>query len=422
MSSIPAPSYDLVGIGFGPANLALAIALDDARRSGRAVPTMHFVERQQAFGWHSGLLLEGASMQVSFLKDLATQRDPRSGYTFLCYLHARRRLSEFINLRNFYPSRVEFHDYLAWCAEQLASSVEYGSEVMTIDPWRPSRSAPIRGFTVVSRPMGCDGPPRVLHATALALGTGLAPRLPPQVTGSKRVWHSGELLHRLQRSDVACARRFVVIGAGQSAAECALYLHQQFPKASVHIVMHGFGFHRAEDSAFVNRLYDPESVDRFYACSATARERIRSEHRSTNYGAVDGRLIDELFALWYRERVRGPVRLHIENLNHLAGVRDVGDRVELDVTEVGTGTHRVLVADQVVCATGYDVRTPEALMAPELAACICRDEDGHVKIRRDYRLETSAACMAPVFVHSASEATHGLSATLISNRLLNFHR
>ena len=45
--------YDAVGIGFGPSNLALAIALEERGDTGR----MRFFERQECFGWHRDMLL-----------------------------------------------------------------------------------------------------------------------------------------------------------------------------------------------------------------------------------------------------------------------------------------------------------------------------------------------------------------------------
>ena len=63
---------DVVGIGFGPSNLALAIAVeehndalrrDDPARS-RALEA-RFFEKKTQFGWHPGMLLPGATLQVS---------------------------------------------------------------------------------------------------------------------------------------------------------------------------------------------------------------------------------------------------------------------------------------------------------------------------------------------------------------------
>ena len=85
-----------------------------------------FIERQPEFGWHRDMLLDDCRMQISFLKDLVTQRDPTSRFTFINYLFERGRLNEFVNLKNFYPTRVEFHDYLSWVAQAFDDRVHYG--------------------------------------------------------------------------------------------------------------------------------------------------------------------------------------------------------------------------------------------------------------------------------------------------------
>src|SRR5690606_15444079 len=110
----PTPVYDVVGVGFGPSNLALAIALaeyEEQRGPGDPVVTARFLERQESFAWHSGMLIDDATMQVSFLKDLVTLRNPASRFSFLSYLHARDRLVDFINHKTLFPLRAEFDDY-----------------------------------------------------------------------------------------------------------------------------------------------------------------------------------------------------------------------------------------------------------------------------------------------------------------------
>ncbi len=88
------PVYDVVGVGFGPSNLALAIAIaEQNERAGGVGPvTSLFFERQHEFGWHRGMLIDDATMQVSFLKDLVTMRNPTSDFSFLSYLHGADRL------------------------------------------------------------------------------------------------------------------------------------------------------------------------------------------------------------------------------------------------------------------------------------------------------------------------------------------
>ena len=98
--------HDLIGIGFGPSNIALAIALDEQRQAGQAKDAL-FIERQPCFAWHPHMLLDNAHMQISFLKDLVTPRNPGSRFSFLNYLHSKGRLQDFINLQTFFPSRHE---------------------------------------------------------------------------------------------------------------------------------------------------------------------------------------------------------------------------------------------------------------------------------------------------------------------------
>lgn len=64
---------DLLGVGIGPFNLALA-ALSDGVPGLRTA----FFERCHEFRWHPGLMIEGASLQVPFLADLVSLVAPES--------------------------------------------------------------------------------------------------------------------------------------------------------------------------------------------------------------------------------------------------------------------------------------------------------------------------------------------------------
>ncbi|KAI9821380.1 MAG: hypothetical protein M1832_003387 [Thelocarpon impressellum] len=134
---------DLICVGFGPASLAIAVALQDALTSAtppdiprlrQRSPKVLFLERQRRFAWHAGMLLPGAKMQISFIKDLATLRDPRSEFTFMNYLHKNNRLVQFSNLGTFLPLRLEYEDYMRWCATAFDDAVEYGQQVLDVTP------------------------------------------------------------------------------------------------------------------------------------------------------------------------------------------------------------------------------------------------------------------------------------------------
>ena len=129
---------DLLCVGFGPASLSIAIALSDklfaTAPASRVLPRVQFLEKQDKFAWHAGMQLSGAHMQISFLKDLATPRDPTSPFTFINYLKAQGggRLQKFINLGTFLPARSEYEDYLRWCSSHFINSAKYNSEITRI--------------------------------------------------------------------------------------------------------------------------------------------------------------------------------------------------------------------------------------------------------------------------------------------------
>lgn len=122
--------YDLVCIGFGPAQIATAIA----NRENKAPSKVLFLERKPAFSWHSGAHGSRTRMDTPFMYDLATLRNPRSAFSYVNYLLAQKRLIEFANSDRLSPLRVEFEDYLRWCAEQFQGQVRYGIEALTVVP------------------------------------------------------------------------------------------------------------------------------------------------------------------------------------------------------------------------------------------------------------------------------------------------
>jgi len=85
------PAYDLIGVGIGPSNLSLAALSHDVRDFKSL-----FFDSKPHFQWHSGLSLDGARIQVSFLKDLVSLVDPTNPFSFVNYLSKRRRLYSYI--------------------------------------------------------------------------------------------------------------------------------------------------------------------------------------------------------------------------------------------------------------------------------------------------------------------------------------
>lgn len=395
--------HDLVGIGFGPSNLGLAIALAE-----QDLPlTVRFVERQQVFGWHRGMLLEDATMQISFLKDLVTLRDPTSRFSFLSYLKDRGRLVDFINYGSAFPTRLEFHDYLEWSAARFADRVDYGTSVERIAAV-PEDPALVDVHTSAGT---------VLRARNVVLATGLQPHLPDGVRTGERVWHSRDLLQRI--GSVTDPKRVIVVGAGQSAAETLDHLHRTFPEAEVCAVFSRYGYSPADDSSFANRVFDPEAVDDFFGASTEVKDLILGYHANTNYSVVDPELIEALYRRHYHEKVSGRERLRFLNVSRIADVVPVGDAtgeplVDLVIESMLDGHREIMTADLVVYATGYRPSDPCGLLG-ELADSCVRDGTGRLDVDRDYRVRTTPELGAGIYLQGPTERTHGLSSTLLSN-------
>ena len=404
--SVPGESqvFDIVGIGFGPANLALAIAIEEhnASCSSGDEITACFVERQVRFGWHRGMLLEGATMQIAFPKDLATFRNPTSSYSFVAYLHDRGRLVDFVNHQTFFPTRTEFHDYLEWAAGRVSADVRYDCSVRHVTGGRePDGSVEM---------LNIETDRGTIRARNVAFAAGLRERIPDWATTSRHCFHNHQFLSRIDALGELVHNRFVVLGAGQSAAEVVQYLHSSFPQAEVHSVFSRFGYSPADDSPYANRIFDPASVDELHRAPDHERRRLLGLHRGTNYSVVDIELINQLYASEYQERVRDRRRLFMRRASDVVGVRDIADGVEVNVRSNLDGLSDTLACDALVLATGF-VPAPLAPIFGDLLP----DGVESPPVERDYRMRTAEHIRSGIYLQGGTEESHGLTSSLLSN-------
>lgn len=237
--------YDLICIGFGPASLAIAIALHDQGTAARVL----FLERQPEFAWHAGMLLPGSRMQISFIKDLATLRDPRSKFTFLNYLHVKKRLATFTNLGTFLPLREEFNDYLTWCASHFKDFVRYGQDVTSV---APVGEMLVKRWIVTSKDIKHGGEKR-LTARHVVVAVGGRPNIPNvlrQNPLNSRIIHSSGYTSAVPKllNERSKAYRIAVVGAGQSAAEIFNDIHTRYPNSKTTLIIKGSALRPSDDS------------------------------------------------------------------------------------------------------------------------------------------------------------------------------
>jgi L-ornithine N5-oxygenase len=402
--------YDLIGVGFGPSNLALAIALEEQGEASARKFDSLFLDRQGDYRWHGDTLVSQSELQISFLKDLVSLRNPTSRHSFVNYLHRHDRLVDFINLGTFYPCRMEYNDYLRWVAAHFAEQSRYGERVEQVEPVFGT-DGNIDLLDVVSiDELGMEHRRRT---RSVVVSTGGTPRIPTvfqSVRDDSRVFHHSKYLSRIAQHK--CARgepmRVALVGGGQSAAEAFIDLNDCYPSVQVDMILRNEVLKPADDSPFVNQIFAPDNTDTFFNQPDTERKRLIDEFHNTNYSVVDLNLIEQIYGILYRQKVSGRMRHAFRCHTVVEEAVAQPEGVRLTLRDIATGGKASQQYDAVILATGYERKSHHALLAP-LAEYL-----GDFEVERNYRVRAEPKLKAGVFVQGFSQSSHGLSDTLLS--------
>ncbi|HCW0224058.1 TPA: L-ornithine N(5)-monooxygenase PvdA [Pseudomonas aeruginosa] len=400
--------HDLIGVGFGPSNIALAIALQERAQAQGALEVL-FLDKQGDYRWHGNTLVSQSELQISFLKDLVSLRNPTSPYSFVNYLHKHDRLVDFINLGTFYPCRMEFNDYLRWVASHFQEQSRYGEEVLRIEPMLSAGQ--VEALRVISR--NADGEELVRTTRALVVSPGGTPRIPQvfrALKGDGRVFHHSQYLEHMAKQPCSSGKpmKIAIIGGGQSAAEAFIDLNDSYPSVQADMILRASALKPADDSSFVNEVFAPKFTDLIYSREHAERERLLREYHNTNYSVVDTDLIERIYGVFYRQKVSGIPRHAFRCMTTVERATATAQGIELALRDAGSGELSVEIYDAVILATGYERQLHRQLLEP-LAEYL-----GDHEIGRDYRLQTDERCKVAIYAQGFSQASHGLSDTLLS--------
>ncbi|MEO6503433.1 MAG: SidA/IucD/PvdA family monooxygenase [Jatrophihabitantaceae bacterium] len=398
------PEIELLAIGAGPSNLALAVAIEEMAPSDFARKCV-VIEQHDDIVWQRGMLLPWAQSQVSFLKDLVTMRNPRSRFTFTNYLYETQRLHDFINMSSFLPFRLEVSSYLQWVARSLSLvRVRYGRRCMRVDVVR-SAAGEITGWLVELS----DG--SVLTARNLVVGIGREPHIPEafQSLDKAKLIHSTEYADRIDAFDHSAPLRVAVVGAAQSAAEMLWETHQRMPAAECAMIMRTVGLGYYQTSQFTNELYFPSFTDTFYAAPPEARQRVLQEMRRTNYAGVTPELLNTIYRQMYLERLIGHQRLRMIPSTDITETRMEADEVVLTLAEQLTGRRTELRCDVVMLGTGFERKLPALTQAIADLVGVER-----FLVSRAYRAILPPTVSAGCYLQGTNEESHGIADSLIS--------
>ncbi|MCD0446076.1 lysine N(6)-hydroxylase/L-ornithine N(5)-oxygenase family protein [Glycomyces sp. A-F 0318] len=384
--------HDFIGIGLGPFNLGLA-----ALTAPIADLDGVFLERKTNVDWHPGMLIEGTTMQVPFMADLATLADPTSEFSFLNYLKENGRIYPFYIRESFFQLRTEFQDYLRWAAARL-DNLRFGRTVTGV-AWADGV------YAVRSEGPGGD---EVHHGRKLVLGTGTPPWIPPACRGLEgdTVCHASAYLEHRDRLK-ACGS-VTVVGSGQSAAEVYRDLLEDVGTGGYELnwVTRSPRFFPLEYTKLTLEMTSPEYVDYFHGLPPAKRDELNAAQKGL-YKGINAELINEIYDLLYRKRFeQGSVatRLLTNCTLERAAVDEKGLRLGVRQHEQDRAFE--LRTEGLVLATGYSRRLP-GFMDP-VRDRLRFDATGRLDARRDYSVD--AAGEGEVFVQNAELATHGFTA------------
>ena len=385
---------DLIGVGAGPANLSLASLLTTARERGLTSITATFFECEATVFWHSLQMFPGSLMQTEFYRDLVTPIDPTSKFSFLNYLKVRARLDQFFCSSTIYPTRREFEDYFRWVAEQI-DEVIFGVDVNCVD-----YDAKKHLFVVDA---GTHGRCAAKH---IVLGSGAQPS-----SGAGRSDRIVDVSRLLAFTFPELLNRILIVGGGQSAAECLGYLLDRFSERPVRIdwVTSETSFRALDTSNFSRETFSTAYAKMFSSLSNEARGTINQEDKSVANG-MPPPYAQMLYQRLYRLRYFPPSDkacpvVHVQANTEVVETREDPTGVSVTARIASTGKTNVAVYDCVILCTGLDDETilESSIIGPELRRRLHKIQD-----RDGYAVTWDGPPDRMIFVQSQNKATHGL--------------
>lgn len=404
-------SVGTIGVGFGPSNIALAVAYAESGNSN----TLQFLEATSGPDWQPGMLIPGSDIQHNPLRDFITPKNPCSKYGYLCYLKSQDRLWSFVNLDAPFPPRSDYARYVRWVAEQFAHQVLYSEIVTRITvPFNGSRAA--RSLVQVDTASG-----KSFKARSLCFGPGRSNHIPPIFAPfvGENVLHFTNYLRicaKWRAHPHTRPRSVAIIGSSQSAVEILLDMKATLPEVTLHSVFRNFSYVLKDTSPFTEDLVTPEFTDYFYNASPQSKHELTNQLLRSNYGSVDHDILRKLYFLLYENQVNEDKSLVVHNNSLVTDIRREGRGMLLGLKDAHTGTTETHFVDAVILATGFrnSGRQPnEELMHPllkDIAPFYKKQEDGTLNVTRDYQLVPLDQYpeAPPIVLNGLCESTHGL--------------
>jgi lysine N6-hydroxylase len=385
---------DFLAIGLGPFNLSLACLADPIRDlRGR------FLERNEDFDWHPGMLIDDTTLQNPFLADLVSLADPRSKFSFLNYCKQEGKLYAYYIRERFYLSREEYNRYCKWAISQL-SSIAFGSNVENVEYDQE------RALYIVRGRQTRTGQPFMYRAKRLVVGVGSVPQL-PECCGEMRdsCIHSAHYVARKQA--LQQKRSIAVIGSGQSAAEIFYDLLKESDDHDYSLtwITRSPRFFQMENTKLTLEMISPDYIDYFYNLPDDVRASIIAKQDSL-YKGVNASLINRIYDLLDDRRGRGHHTARLITNSELTGCHhdSAQNCYRLQFLQRDESVQYTHFTDGAIFATGYRQNVPAFIDG--IRERIRWDDKGHYRLSRNYAIDVNER---DIFVQNAGLLSHGLT-------------
>jgi lysine N6-hydroxylase len=389
--------YDLVGVGIGPFNLSMAALAEPAHDLSVA-----FLDAKHEFSWHSGLLIDGTTLQVPFLADLVTMIDPASRWSFLSYLRAQERLFPFYFAENFHISRREYDDYCRWVAESLPSC-HFGRRVVAVH-WDAEEQV----FRVEAEDVQ-TARRETWAARNVVLGVGTEPVVPEALRGllGKEIFHASSYLER--QESLRGAEDVTVIGSGQSGAEVALDLLRAQEETGWRLrwLTRSPAFAPMEYSKLGLEHFTPDYTRYFRSLPQETRDRVVPAQWQL-YKASSAGTLGAIHDVLYERSVGGRPDVQLMPNVAVTSAHHSADGIELGCRHVEQDRAFDVHTDRVVLATGFAATRPACL--DPLSELVDWDDHGRYQVDDDYRVALSGEITGQLYVQNAEMHSHGVGA------------
>jgi lysine N6-hydroxylase len=364
--------YDILGVGIGPFNLGLAALC-------QSIPELSclFIDQNESFNWHPGLMIAGTRLQVPYYADLVTLVNPKSDFSYMMYLHHKKKMLRFAIAENCFITRKEYNDYCRWVADQLACLQ----------------------FNQCCKNIYCeDGVYKVVTTTdefytkKLVIGTGTVPFI-PECANNKRVFHSSDYLY--VKDQLHAQDSVTIVGSGQSAAEIFYDLLNSY-EGEISWFTRSASFFPMDYSKFALEKTSTDYIDHFYSLHPNIKRSILSKQDHL-YKGINQSLIDAIYSSLYE---KDPLNVHLHPNCELIAV---SGNLELSFHHLELQQDFTHHTKNLILATGYHNEIPNFLQP--IKGQIQWLENGLYHVNRNYSIDQHNE----IFVQNADLHTHGFN-------------